>query len=57
MKYTYSIKALLGMVLVLIGCAGSAYAIVPAPEINPASGGSALALIAAGLLVIRGRKR
>ncbi len=52
------LKALVVTALVFIGFAGSASASPPpVPEINPASGGSALALIAAGLLVIRGRRR
>lgn len=44
-----------GMFLLLIGVAAVASASVP--EIDPASGASALALIAGGLLVIRGRRK
>jgi hypothetical protein len=42
--------------LLLIGIAGVAGA-TPAPEIDPASGGSALALLAGALLVIRSRRK
>jgi hypothetical protein len=41
--------------LLLIGTAGIAGATV-APEIDPASGGSALALLTGALLVIRSRR-
>jgi hypothetical protein len=49
------------LVIVLLGI-GSAVASMavgnpPAPEIDPASGGSALALLAGTLLVIRSRRR
>jgi MYXO-CTERM domain-containing protein len=42
--------------LLLIGTAGIAGA-VPVPEIDPASGGSALALLAGALLVVRSRRK
>lgn len=50
-------QRLLGMLLVLIGVSSVASATVGIPEIDPASGASALALIAGGLLVIRGRRK
>ena len=45
----------LGIILLLIGAAGSAMAGVTAPEIDPASGVAALALLSGGVLVLRGR--
>ena len=45
----------LGMALLVIGCAGTALASVP--EIDPGSAVSALALVSGALLVIRGRRR
>ena len=49
----------LGLALLLIGTAGIAAAggFVIAPEIDPAMGISALALLSGGLLVIRARKK
>jgi hypothetical protein len=47
-----------GMALLLAGMGGLLLAIVPvAPEIDPASAASALALLGGAVLVIRGRKR
>ena len=46
----------LALLLLTIGCGAVALA-VPAPEIDPASGTSALALLAGAVLVIRGRRR
>ncbi len=48
-----------GLALLLIGAAGIAAAGGPtsAPEIDPAMGISALALLSGGLLVIRARKK
>ena len=47
-----------GMVLILMGLSSLAFAGVAAvPEIGPASGVGALALLAGGLLVIRGRRK
>jgi hypothetical protein len=45
----------LGMLLLLVGASVCCMASVP--EIDPASGGSALALVAGALLIIRSRKR
>jgi hypothetical protein len=42
--------------IVLLGIGASVAAIGSVPEIDPASGGSALALLAGTLLVIRGRR-
>ena len=46
----------LGMLLLMVGIAGCCMA-APVPEIDPATGGSAIALVAGALLVIRGRKK
>jgi hypothetical protein len=47
-----------GLALLLIGTAGIAAAVpVGAPEIDPASGMSALALLSGTLLVLRARKK
>ncbi|MBZ5606046.1 MAG: VPEID-CTERM sorting domain-containing protein [Acidobacteriia bacterium] len=48
---------LTGMILVAIGAAGSLVALAPAPEIDPATGGNALALLAGALLIVRSRRR
>jgi len=45
----------LGMLLLMVGAAVCCTAAVP--EIDPATGGSAIALVAGALLVIRGRKK
>jgi len=47
---------ILGGVLLLIGMGGAAFANA-VPEINPASAGSALALISGAVLVMRGRRK
>ena len=44
------------LAVVLLGIGVSAAALAAVPEIDPASGGSALALLAGTLLVIRGRR-
>ena len=47
-----------GMMLILLGLSGLAVAAVGvAPEIDPASASSALALLTGALLVIRGRRK
>jgi hypothetical protein len=47
-----------GMVLLLMGLSGLAMgAAVAAPEISPASGVGALALLSGAILVIRGRRK
>jgi len=48
---------LLGGVLLLIGMGSAAFAVPAVPEINPASAGSALALISGAVLVLRGRRK
>jgi hypothetical protein len=48
---------LLGSVLLFIGVGSMAFGISVVPEINPASAGSALALISGALLVIGGRRK
>jgi hypothetical protein len=46
----------LGMLLLMLGVSAVCFGAI-APEIDPASGGSALALVAGALLVIRARKK
>jgi hypothetical protein len=49
-----------GMALILAGFSGFAFAggiAPPAPEIGPASGAGAVALLAGAILVIRGRRK
>ena len=49
---------ILGVVLLLVGLGSAAFAgPATAPEINPASAGSALALVSGLVLVIRGRRK
>lgn len=48
----------LGMLLLMAAVSAVCFAqTAPAPEVDPASAGSALALVAGALLVIRSRKR
>ena len=46
----------LGMMLLLVGVGSVTFAVPAAPEISPASAGSALALISGAVLVMRGRR-
>jgi hypothetical protein len=46
----------LGILLLMVGASAFCWGAV-APEIDPATGGSAIALVAGALLVIRGRKK
>jgi len=47
-----------GFALVCIGVSSACFgAAVATPEIDPASGGNALAMLAGALLIIRGRRR
>jgi len=48
-------RLLIGISLLIIGT--SAVAMGSVPEIDPASGGSALALLAGALVIIRGRRK
>jgi hypothetical protein len=48
---------LLGYMLLLMGMGSAAFAVAAVPEINPASAGSALALVSGALLVMRGRRK
>ena len=49
---------LTGTILLLLGMSSFAFAgTVHAPEIDPATGVSALALLSGGLLIIRARKK
>jgi len=47
---------LIAVALLLIGCSAALPAGSEAPEIDPASGANALALIAGGLVVLRSRR-
>ncbi len=50
-------QKVLGLVLLMVGVAAIAVAsTAPVPEINPASAGSALALVSGALLIYRGRR-
>jgi len=51
------LKTLVAVGLFIIGASTLALAVPAAPEIDPASGTSAIALIAGALLVIRGRRK
>jgi len=46
-----------GIILLLIGMSCVAFAQVQTPEISPASAGTAVALIAGAVLVMRGRRK
>ena len=47
-----------GMALLLIGCSGLVFAGgVAVPEISPATGVGAIALVSGAVLVIRGRRK
>jgi hypothetical protein len=45
------------LVLVALATSASLFAAVPVPEIDPASGASAFALLTAAALMIRGRRK
>jgi hypothetical protein len=49
----------IGLVLILLGATAALLAVpgAPAPEIDPGSAGTAIALLSGSLLVIRGRRR
>ncbi|MDR3699012.1 MAG: hypothetical protein P4L56_05210 [Candidatus Sulfopaludibacter sp.] len=47
----------LGMLLLIVAVSACCWAVPATPEIDPAAGGSAIALVAGALLVIRSRKR
>jgi hypothetical protein len=50
-------RKIAGLTLLMIGASLHCVAgLVIAPEIDPAAGGAALALLAGGLLIIRGRR-
>jgi hypothetical protein len=51
----YNVKKVCGFSLLIVGLAGSLFA-TPVPEIDPASGANAVALLAGALLVIRSRR-
>jgi hypothetical protein len=50
-------QKLIAVVLLVVGSSAAAMAVPSAPEIDPASGANALALIAGGLVVLRSCRR
>jgi len=50
-------KRLSVLLLLSMGIAGQMFAGTPTPEIDPASGVAALALLSGGILILRTRKR
>jgi hypothetical protein len=49
---------IIGTILLFVGASTLAFAGVPvAPEISPASGAAAIALVSGAVLVIRGRRK
>jgi hypothetical protein len=48
---------LIALALLLVGCSIALSAAPSAPEIDPASGANALALIAGGLMILRARRK
>jgi len=56
-KERIPMRQILGGVLLMMGAAGAVFAGITAPEIDPASGAAALALLAGGLVVLRGRRK
>ena len=50
-------RKLIGLTTLLIGAAGYCFAQAQAPEIDPTSGITAVALLSGGLLVLRSRSR
>ena len=59
LRHSYRRKKVMRKVLsiILLGIGAGVAAMAATPEIDPASAGSALALLAGTLLVIRGRRR
>jgi hypothetical protein len=51
------VNRVVGMVVLVIGVAGIAFAGITVPEINAGSAASTLALVAGAVLVMRGRRR
>jgi len=51
----HNLMKIAGMALLAIGASGALMASVP--EIDPASGANAIALLTGAMLIIRGRKR
>ena len=50
-------QKILGLSLLMIGASVNCLAGNSIPEIDPAAGGAVIALVAGGLLVIRGRRK
>jgi hypothetical protein len=57
LKLSEGMMKIAGTILLLVGMSGFAFAGTGVPEIDPATGVSALALLSGGLLVIRARQR
>ena len=52
-----NLRRLVAVTLVCVGAASIASAGLGAPEIDPGSGVNALALLAAGVIILRGRRK
>ena len=50
-------RQIIGMALLAIGTCAVALSQSQSPEIDPASGGSALALLAGALVILQGRRK
>jgi len=50
-------KKTLGMLLLFVGASSAALAYSSVPEIDPATGGSVIALITGALLIVRSRRK
>lgn len=51
-------QKLLGLILLMVGASVTCLAgLTAVPEIDPASGAAAIAMLAGGLLVLRGRRK
>lgn len=46
-----------GIALLCVGMSSACFGAITVPEIDPASGANALALLAGALMIIRGRRR
>ena len=50
-------KSVIGLTMLLLSAGGSAFAsVAPVPEIDPATGAAALALLSGGLMILRSRR-
>jgi len=55
-KWRKKVTRILGLTLLLMGASGAVFAAIT-PEIDPASGVSAIALLAGAVLIIRARRK